>query len=648
MSFEGAEALLASWRRGLAPDPALTVSQWADQHRVLTTRGAGEPGRYRTSRTPYLRAVMDALSASHPAEKVVFMKSAQVGATEAGVNWMGYVVHHVPGPFLLVEGSLDVVKAVVQQKIDPLIEATPAVRALIPPARSRDSGNTATMKRFPGGYLRMVGANTPTSLRAMPARWVFLDEVDAYPGDVGGEGDPVALAKGRTISFGHRAKMLLASTPTVMGSSRIEREWEATDQQRYHVACPHCGAFQWLKFERLRWEKGQPQTAAYQCEHCDEFIEERHKTAMMDEANGAHWAPTAPPDQVAAAKAARVVGFHISALYSPIGWMSWEAIARQYDAAMGDDAQIKTFKNTVLGELWVERGDAPDWQRLYERREEFEAPVPAGAVMLTAGVDIQQDRIEAYVWGWGRGLESWLVDRLVTGKGPDTEEGWAELEAFLSRSWRHEGGADIAIARACIDTGYNASTVYAWVRKQDQGRVVAIKGEEGFAKASPVTGPTYVDVNLQGKRVRRGARLWHVAVSMLKSETYKFFRLERPTDEELEDGAVYPAGTIHLPTWADSEVIKQLTAEQLIAKKNRRGYARMEWTKTRERNEALDCRVYARAGVHMLGLDRWTPEQWTEAQDRLAPAPAQPAPADRAEARGNANGWLPRSGRKWI
>jgi phage terminase large subunit GpA-like protein len=297
--------------------------------------------------------------------------------------------------------------------------------------------------------------------------------------------------------------------------------------------------------------------------------------------------------------------------------------------------------------LWVERGDAPDWQRLYERREEFAAPAPAGTVILTAGIDVQQDRIEAYVWGWGRGLDSWLVDRLVTSHGPDTEAGWAELEAFLGRSWRHEGGSEITIARACIDTGYNASTVYAWVRKQDQGRIAAVKGEQGFAKSSPVTGPTYVDVNLLGKRVRRGAKLWLVAVSMLKSETYRFFRLDRPTDEDLADGAGYPAGTIHLPTWADSEVAKQLTAEQLVSTKTKRGYGRMEWQKLRERNEALDCRVYARAGAHMLGLDRWTPEQWTEASDRLIAAPAQPKP--KAAAAAAKPGWLPRpAGKKWI
>ena len=635
--------LLAAWRRGLAPDPSLTVSEWADQHRVLTSTGASEAGPYRTSRTPYLREIMDCLSVSNPIEKVVFPKSAQVGATEAGINWLAYCIHHVPGPFLMVEASLDTLDKVLNQKIDPMIETTPAIRALISPARSRDSGNTKRYKRFPGGVLAMVGANSAASLRSMPARYLMLDEVDGYPGDLQSEGDPVALALARTTTFASRRKIFMASTPTVAGRSRIEREWAETDQRRYHVPCPHCGALQWLKFERLKWEKGRPETAAYECEHCGEFAEERHKTEMLA---GGKWIATAPPDAIDKARRDKVAGFHISALYSPVGWTSWAMIARQWDAALGNDEALKTFKNTVLGEWWVERGDAPEWQRLYERREEYPAPVPQDAVILTAGIDVQQDRIEAYVWGWGRGLESWLVDRLVTTNGPDTEAGWGELEAFLGRSWRHEGGSDLSIARACIDTGYNASTVYAWVRKQDQGRIAAVKGEDGFAKPSPVTGPTYVDVNLQGRRVRRGARLWHAAVSMLKSETYRFFRLDRPTDEELADGAGFPAGTIHLPTWSDSEIAKQLTAEQLVSVKTKRGYGRMEWQKLRERNEALDCRVYARAGAHMLGLDRWTPEQWTEAADRLLAAPAAAKPAAPAAA-SQGNTWLPRRS-KWL
>ncbi|MFC3118921.1 phage terminase large subunit family protein [Jhaorihella thermophila] len=240
--FAGAAALARAWSAGLAPDPALSVSDWADAHRVLSSRAASEAGPYRTARTPYMRAIMDALGPHHPAKRVVFMKSAQVGATEAGNNWLGYCIHMAPGPILAVQPTVDLAKRLSQQRIDPLIEESPVLRERVAPSRSRDAGNTVLAKRFPGGQMILTGANSAVGLRSMPARWVFLDEVDAYPGDVDGEGDPIALAEARTASFGHRAKLFLVSTPTIKGASRIEREWELTDQNRYHVPCPPIAA----------------------------------------------------------------------------------------------------------------------------------------------------------------------------------------------------------------------------------------------------------------------------------------------------------------------------------------------------------------------------------------------------------------------
>src|SRR5690625_4105899 len=267
--FDGADEIRDAWLSGLAPDPALTGSQWSDRHRILSSRAASEAGPYRTARTPFMRAIMDALSPSSAAQRVVFMKAAQVGATEAGNNWIGFCMHQAPGPFLAVQPTVDLAKRLSQQRIDPLIEESAELRELVMPSRSRDSGNTILGKRFPGGQLILSGANSAVGLRSMPARWVFLDEVDAYPGDLDGEGDPIALAEARTISFGHRAKVFLASTPTIRGLSRIEREWELSDQRRYHLPCPECGGLQWLEFERLRWEKGRPETVRYLCEHCE-------------------------------------------------------------------------------------------------------------------------------------------------------------------------------------------------------------------------------------------------------------------------------------------------------------------------------------------------------------------------------------------
>ena len=278
LAFDGAEDLLRAWREGLTPDPDFTVSAWADRHRILSPRGANEAGPWRTSRTPYLQELMDALSPRHPAQRVVFMKGSQLGASESGCNWIGYVIHHAPGPMLAVQPTVELAKRFSQQRIDPLIEESPALREKVAPSRSRDAGNTVLSKEFPGGILVMTGANSAVGLRSMPVRYLFLDEVDAYPPSADDEGDPVALAEARTRTFSWRRKVFLASTPTIKGLSRIEREYEASDQRRYFVPCPHCGERQHLRFERLRWQKGQPETAAYICERCETPIAEHHKT----------------------------------------------------------------------------------------------------------------------------------------------------------------------------------------------------------------------------------------------------------------------------------------------------------------------------------------------------------------------------------
>ena len=607
-AFDGADGLNRAWRDGLLPDPALTVSEWADRHRVLSSRASAEPGRYRSDRTPYMRAITNALSPTHPARRIAVMKSAQVGFTECGNNWIGYVIHHAPGPMLAVQPTVELAKRFSRQRIDPLIAESPALRERVRPARSRDAGNTVLSKEFPAGLLIITGANSAVGLRSMPARYLFLDEVDAYPASADEEGDPVALAEARTRTFSWRSKILLGSTPTIHGLSRIEREYEASDQRRYFVPCPHCRDMQWLKFERLRWDKGKPETAHYECTSCDDRIAERHKTAML---TAGEWRPTAE------AKDPGTIGFHISALYSPVGWLSWENIARLWEAATTDEAK-RSFKNTVLGETWVETGEAPDWQRLYERREPWQiGTVPPGGLFLTAGADVQKDRIEIDVWAWGRGLESWLVDHIVIDGGPEHAETWTKLDQLLSQTWSHANGAQLGLAKLAIDTGYELPAVYAWARRAGHAQVVPIKGVEGFNRAAPVVGPTHVDVTEGGKKLRRGARLWTIAVATFKSETYRYLRLTAPTDEELAAGAKCPAGYVHLPNGTEAEWLKQLVGEQLVTVKTRRGFSRLEWQKLRERNEALDCRVYARAASWIAGADRWTEAMWRNLEQQV-------------------------------
>jgi phage terminase large subunit GpA-like protein len=608
LGFDGAEDMLRAWRRGMRPDPDLTVSEWADQHRWLSSRASAEPGRYHTARTPYLREIMDALSPRHPAQRISFMKAAQVGATEAGNNWIGFVIHHAPGPMLAVLPTVEMAKRSSRGRLDPLIEESAALRERVKPARSRDAGNSMLSKEFPGGILVLTGANSATGLRSMPARYIFLDEVDAYPASADEEGDPVTLAEARTTTFAHRRKVFMVSTPTIRGLSRIEREYEASDQSRYFVPCPHCGHMQWLEFERLRWAKGEPETANYHCAGCEAPIAEHHKTAMLA---AGEWRATAQSQDP------HSIGFHISALYSPIGWKSWEQIARDWLAAQGSEDMLRAARNTLLGETWVESGEAPEWQRLAERREGFgDAQIPEGGLFLTAGVDVQKDRIEVDVWAWGRGLESWLIDHIVIAGGPDHAQAWDQLTALLGKTWQHANGAVMPIAKLAIDSGYESSAVYGWARAQGFEQVAPIKGLEGFNRATPVSGPTFVDATIGGRRLRRGARLWSIATATFKTETYRFLRLERPSDEDRSLGVCDPPGTVHLPDWIDTEWLKQLVAEQLVTVRNKRGYTKQEWQKLRERNEALDCRVYARAAAWILGADRWDEATWRRLEEQ--------------------------------
>jgi len=619
LGFDGAEDILRAWRRGMRPDPDLTVSEWADAHRWLSSRASAEPGRYRTTRTPYLREIMDALSPGHPAQRISFMKAAQVGATEAGNNWIGFVIHHAPGPMLAVLPTVEMAKRTSRGRIDPLIEDSAALRERVKPARSRDAGNSMLSKEFPGGILVLTGANSATGLRSMPARYVFLDEVDAYPASADEEGDPVTLAEARTTTFAHRRKVFMVSTPTIRGLSRIEREFEASDQRRYFVPCPHCGHRQWLQFERLRWDKGQPETAVYHCAGCERSIAEHHKTQMLERGE---WRATAVSNNPNA------IGFHLSALYSPIGWKSWEQIARDWLAAQGSDEMLRAARNTLLGETWIESGEAPDWQRLADRRAAFAAQIPSGGLFLTAGADVQKDRIEVDVWAWGRGLESWLVDHIVIPGGPDDPACWDRLTALLGQTWVHQNGAVMTLAKLAVDTGYESAAVYAWARKQGVAQVVPVKGLEGFNRATPVSGPTFVDATVNGRKLKRGARLWTVATATFKAETYRYLRIERQSDEERALGTAEPAGTIHLPDWADSEWLKQLVAEQLVTIRDRRGYTRQEWQKMRERNEALDTRIYARAAAWILGADRFDERMWRqlEKQAGVETVPVAPKP----------------------
>jgi phage terminase large subunit GpA-like protein len=298
--------LLEVCRESLRFEADLTVSEWADRHRMLSGKASAEPGPWRTDRTPYLKEVMDCLSTTSPVQRVVLMAGAQLGKTEGGANWLGYVIDHAPGPMLMVQPTVDMAKRLSKQRLESLINDTPVLSEKIAPARSRDSGNTMFSKEFPGGMMILTGANSATGLRSTPCRYIFLDEVDAFPTDVDGEGDPVTLAERRSTTFSRR-KIFMTSTPTVKDFSRIESEYLLSDQRRFYVPCPCCNGMQWLKWTQLKYQDNDPKTAQYECEICSERFSENHKTGMLQ---AGQWRATAPGD-------GKTAGFRISSLYSP-------------------------------------------------------------------------------------------------------------------------------------------------------------------------------------------------------------------------------------------------------------------------------------------------------------------------------------------
>lgn len=632
---------------GIRPETQLTVSEWADAHRQLPKKSSAEPGPWRTDRTPYLREIMDCMSSTSEVEEIVFMKGAQVGGTEAILNALGYVIDHSPGPAIFIQPTVELAKRFSRQRLEPLIVVTPRIAAKIAHSRARDSGNTMLGKDFPGGQLVITGANSAVGLRSMPAQYAFMDEIDGYPIDVDEEGSPIALVEARQRTFARR-KRAKVSTPTIAGRSAIEAAYDASDQRRFYVPCPDCGEMQPLEFGRLTWTKLRlaAEDAVYECRACFFPIENHQKTEML--ARG-EWRAEKPEH------IGKVRGYHLSALYAPVGWMSWGEIARQFVDAHKDPEKHRVFINTVLGEVWTSKGEAPEWEGLWRRRETYPVgQVPAGGLFLTAGVDVQKDRIVYEVVAWGRGKRSWSVDYAeLPGDTADLDYGpWGQLDELLNRSYPHVSGVPMPVRMLAIDSGYNTQTVYAWARKYPMNRVVAVKGQDHGGVL--IGSPSPVEVTVRGRKLKRGGRVWPVCVSLAKSELYGWLSLEPATENREE-----PPGFCHFPQWGE-EYFKQLTAEQLVPHKTRKGYVRLEWELIPGRqNHVEDCRIYARAAASLAGLDRFTDSDWS-ARERMfagqpaAPAsssatasapPSSPAPGDAPTAR---KGWLSPRRDDWL
>ena len=604
MQTDAALLYRQAFTAGLQPDPDLTVSEWADTHRMLSQKSASEPGHWRTDRTPYLREIMDELSPSSPIQRVVFMAGAQVGKTESGNNWLGFVIHHAPGPMMMVQPTVDTAKRLSKQRLAPMIEETPVLRERIAESRARDSGNTMLVKEFQGGVLVVTGANSAVGLRSMPVRYLFLDEVDAFPVDVDGEGDPVSLAERRTTTFSRR-KIYLSSTPTIKDTSRIEREYLVSDMRRFFVPCPDCGHYQWLRWAQMKWSDGDAKTAAYCCEECGVLIDERHKSKML--ADG-EWRATADGD-------GKTAGFHLSSLYSPLGWKSWSSIVEDFLAAKNDAPSLKTFVNTVLGETWEEEySTRVGANALAERAELYELlTVPAAGLLLTAGVDVQDNRVAFVVRAWGQDEESWLVNHGEIYGDPARPELWKQLDSVLfDTPYTHETGAQLPVRAIAIDSGgHFTHEVYAYARARRDRHVIAVKGMSQPGKAI-VSKPTRQDINFKNQTIKGGVELWGVGTDTAKATIYG----------RLKNGDESGAGVYHFPMGLAETYYEQLTSEKQVTRYSN-GFPKRIWIKKEgARNEALDCEVYALAALQYFYTRVNRATLWKKLTDKITTAHA--------------------------
>ena len=596
------EGRMNPWREGfldgLRPEEPLTVDEWSDRYRRLSSKASAEPGPWRTDRTPYLRQVMRDLSSESSVQRVVLMFSAQSGKTEVGLNWLAWIIDHSPGPLLAVQPTIEMARRMSKQRLEGLIEDTPRLKEKIAPARSRDGSNSMFAKDFPGGILLLTGANSPSQLRSAPCRYLFMDEVDAMQ-EIPGEGDPVALAERRTTTFARR-KVLLTSTPTVKDFSKIEAEYMKSDQRKFWVPAPCCGEFQHLEWSRLKWEKDRPETAQYQCKHCGERFDEHHKTQMLA---AGEWRNHSHFD-------GKTAGFHLNGLYSPLGWASWSELAEDFLRAKNDPAALRTFINTRLAETYEENYSAQvSAEGLMGRRLPYEpGTVPKDVVLLTGGVDVQLDRLEISVWGWsgakGQPETGWLVWHQKLMGDPTQPEVWKQLDAVLASEWETEEHHHLKIAQLAVDTGYCTHEVYAYVRERLPRGVVAIKGSSR-RNAAAVGKGSKVDVNWKGRTIKKGVTLYMLGTDTIKTTLFGKLRLENGP------------GNLNFGLAADTEYFQQLTSERqkLVY---RGGMPTRIWVrKATARAECLDCAVYAYAAfqLYIRRLPKLT--MWENLREKL-------------------------------
>lgn len=630
-----AEFVAGILRQHLAVPPVMRCSDWADKYRRIAK--GPEKGLWRTSRTPYLREPMNCMDPESPIQKVVMQFATQLGKSEVIYNSIFKRIHLSPMDMMMVQPTLQDAKDHSSQRFTQTAKLMPQVVSRIAETRSRDETNTLFTKEIADGSATLFfsGANSARSLASKPLGFAACDEIDGYPLDVDGEGDPIGLVLERMSNFPNR-KLLLCSTPTTKDFSTIESEYLASDRRRFWVPCPHCSSTQVLAWGAdveygIKWLKtpsgeARPETAVYVCKECGVAIENHAKTGML--ADG-QWVAENP-----GAQNGTVAGFHLSKLYSPVGWKSWEMLVRDWASAReaaknGDVSKLKRFMNTSLAETWEEQGDKADEHEL-RRRADPDLPVRvvhSRMCVMTIGADVQGDRVEAYRWAWGRGMTRQLVDREVfygDPSLPESEQGspWAKFTEYRRTPVMNFAGREVPLLATGIDSGgHHTQAVYSYCRAHRHEHVMAMKGASVAGKA--ILGkPTPQDVNWRGEKVKGGVKLWPIGTDTAKAEIYGRLRLAEPGP-----------GFVHLSKELPAEVFEQLTAERLVTRYVK-GRAKLEWVKPAgKRNEALDCAVYALAMAMWAGVDRWREGDWKKWERKVQPDETpKPVPRETSQA----------------
>lgn len=612
--------------RGCEPPDRLTVTQWANEYRMLPDKASIEPGRYDSSRTPYMIEIMDCLSVTSIVQEVTLMKATQLGATEAANNFFGYVVDVSPGPMLYYLPTDKLASEHSKGKLTPTIDETPSLREKITDSKHKGISNTILTKDFPGGILYLSGANSPTNLRNKSIRYLVLDDYDGFPLTAGKEGDPGDLAERRTDTYSFRKKIYRNSTPTIKGLSRIYDAYLEGDQRTYKVKCPFCGYRQGLvwggvdkrkgiKFNRNKI--GEVVAVWYECAKCHEGIDESHKPEMLA---GGKWVPKY--------KRRKKRSYRLSSLYSPIGWVSWKQIVDEFLAAKDSPERLKVWTNTRMADVWDEKGSQPAWRVLRERADMYKIrEIPERVAFLTAGVDVQENRLVVVVRGWSDGEESYLIYWVELFGNPGQPEVWNQLDMLLEYPFKHNDGfGPMRIYKCAIDSGYLANDVYNYCRARPM-KTMATKGASQIGLAI-VNRPSWVDVNFEGEILKgeHGVKLWRIGSDTAKSTIYNRLSMQKPGP-----------GYYHFPSGVDDEYYRQLTAEKKVTQ-FRNGFPAPVWVKLRPRNDVLDCEVLAMAAGLSEGMATLNFERVREIRRGKA------AGFSRGAAKSNGNGGR---GKKW-